>query len=111
MSWFSKLIPSIMRSENADKQGVPEGLWRKCSACDAVLYRAELEKNLEVCPKCQHHLRISARQRLKIFLDDEEALTEIGSEHVAVDVLNFVIVSVIKTASVAQTNQPMNLKH
>lgn len=89
MSWFKRLIPSIMRTNNESKKGVPEGLWRKCTACDAVLYRTELEKNLEVCPKCHHHLRISARQRLRMFLDEGSQLTELGDEYQAVDLLKF----------------------
>lgn len=90
MSWFSKLIPSIMRSEAPDaKKGVPEGLWRKCTCCDAILYRAELEKNLEVCPKCNHHLRISSRHRLRLFLDDDQGLTEFGEEFKPIDHLKF----------------------
>ena len=66
-NWLvDKLIPSIMRSE-AKKSSVPEGLWHKCPSCDAVLYKPELEKTLDVCPKCQHHMRINARTRLDIF--------------------------------------------
>lgn len=87
-NWLvDKLIPSIVRSE-AQKSSVPEGLWRKCPSCDAVLYRPELEKNLEVCPKCSHHLRINARRRLDIFLD-EEGRTEIAAELEPVDRLKF----------------------
>ena len=76
-----------MRSE-AQKSSVPEGLWRKCPSCDAVLYRPELEKNLDVCPKCSHHLRIGARRRLDIFLDPE-GRTELGAELEPVDRLKF----------------------
>jgi len=72
MSWFEKLVPSIIRTEATQKRtSVPEGLWSKCPRCDAILYNAELVKNLHVCPKCEHHLRISARTRLDIFLDEE----------------------------------------
>lgn len=78
-NWLvDKLIPSIMRSE-AKKSSVPEGLWHKCPSCDAVLYKPELEKTLDVCPKCQHHMRINARTRLDIFLDKE------GREEIAAD--------------------------
>ena len=87
-NWLvDKLIPSIVRSE-AQKSSVPEGLWRKCPSCDAVLYRPELEKNLDVCPKCSHHLRIGARRRLDIFLD-AEGRNEIGAELEPVDRLKF----------------------
>lgn len=69
MSWFEKLMPSRIKTERRTRS-VPEGLWIKCPACDAVLYRAELERNVYVCPKCAHHMRISARERLELFLDD-----------------------------------------
>ena len=69
MSWLEKLMPSRIRTEASSKRAVPEGLWAKCPGCGAVLYRAELERNLEVCPKCGHHNRISARRRLEAFLD------------------------------------------
>ena len=68
MSWFEKLMPSRIKTERRTRS-IPEGLWSKCPACDAVLYRAELERNLFVCPKCEHHMRISARVRLDKFLD------------------------------------------
>ena len=87
-NWLvDKLIPSIVRSE-AQESSVPEGLWRKCPSCDAVLYRPELEKNLDICPKCSHHLRINARRRLDIFLDPE-GRTELASELEPVDRLKF----------------------
>src|SRR5512134_2016780 len=70
MSWFDKLMPSRIRTEKR-KHSVPEGLWVKCSGCSAQLYRAELHRNLHVCPKCGHHLRIGARERLEMFLDAE----------------------------------------
>ena len=73
-NWLvDKLIPSIMRSE-VKKSSVPEGLWHKCPSCDAVLYRPELEKTLDVCPKCNHHMRIGARARIDIFLDADGRL-------------------------------------
>lgn len=87
-NWLvDKLIPSIMRSE-VKKSSVPEGLWHKCPSCDAVLYKPELEKALDVCPKCDHHMRISAHTRLNIFLDAENR-EEIGAELEPVDRLKF----------------------
>jgi acetyl-CoA carboxylase carboxyl transferase subunit beta len=68
MSWFEKIVPSRIKTEKRVRS-VPEGLWIKCPACDAVLYRAELERNLHVCPKCSHHMRMHARERLQRFLD------------------------------------------
>ena len=88
MSWFRKLIPSRIRTEGGNKRNVPEGLWTKCPACNGVLYRAELERSFEVCPKCGHHLRQTARRRLSQFLDAEPRL-EIGAEIEPVDVLKF----------------------
>jgi acetyl-CoA carboxylase carboxyl transferase subunit beta len=69
VTWFEKIIPSRIKTERRTRS-VPEGLWIKCPACDAVLYRAELERNLQVCPKCSHHMRIEARERLDRFLDE-----------------------------------------
>jgi acetyl-CoA carboxylase carboxyl transferase subunit beta len=69
MSWLEKLMPSRISTEER-KRSVPEGVWIKCPKCDAQLYRQELERNLRVCPKCGHHMRIGARERLKVFLDD-----------------------------------------
>ncbi len=88
MSWFGKLLPSRIRTEGATKRNVPEGLWTKCPACAAVLYRAELERNVDVCPKCGHHLRQSARKRLDQFLDAEPR-EEIGADLSPVDPLKF----------------------
>ncbi|MDP6437479.1 MAG: acetyl-CoA carboxylase, carboxyltransferase subunit beta [Gammaproteobacteria bacterium] len=68
MSWFEKIIPSRIKTEQR-KRSVPEGIWQKCGGCGAQLYRAELERNLMVCPKCEHHMRLNARQRVDIFLD------------------------------------------
>ncbi len=76
MSWFEKIVPSRIKTERRSRS-IPEGLWVKCSACDSVLYRAELERNLNVCPKCSHHMRIGARARLATLLD-AETTTEIG---------------------------------
>jgi acetyl-CoA carboxylase carboxyl transferase subunit beta len=69
MSWFQKLMPSRIRTEGGSKRNVPEGLWTKCDACTAVLYRPELERNLSVCPKCNNHMPLRARTRLELFLD------------------------------------------
>jgi acetyl-CoA carboxylase carboxyl transferase subunit beta len=68
MAWFEKIVPSRIKTERRSRS-VPEGLWIKCAACDAPLYRAEVERNLYVCPKCGHHMRIGARERLEKFLD------------------------------------------
>ena len=90
MSWLQKLLPpKIKRSPGAAKKAVPEGLWVKCEVCEAVLYRADLEKSLNVCPKCSHHNRVTARERLEMTLDPEGRY-EIGSEVVPVDFLKFV---------------------
>ena len=70
MSWFEKLMPSRISTEKRTRS-VPEGVWIKCPKCDAQLYRNELERNLHVCPKCEHHMRIGARQRLDFFFDPE----------------------------------------
>ncbi|MBT8116411.1 MAG: acetyl-CoA carboxylase, carboxyltransferase subunit beta [Gammaproteobacteria bacterium] len=88
MSWFSKLVPSKIRTVGGNKRTVPEGLWVKCDGCSAVLYRSELERNRDVCPKCSHHMRIGARQRLGQFLDDDST-EEIGTGLEPVDVLKF----------------------
>ena len=88
MSWFSKLVPSKIRTVGGTKRTVPEGLWIKCDGCSAVLYRSELERNFDVCPKCSHHMRIPARLRLEMFLDDGSA-QEIDAGLEPVDVLKF----------------------
>ncbi|OQX13233.1 MAG: acetyl-CoA carboxylase subunit beta [Thiothrix lacustris] len=83
MSWFEKLrLPSRIRTDvtNTEKKSIPEGLWHQCPSCQAVLYRAELERNLDVCPKCNHHMRLSGRRRLDVFLDPQ------GREEIAVNV-------------------------
>jgi acetyl-CoA carboxylase carboxyl transferase subunit beta len=87
MSWFEKIVPSRIKTERRSRS-VPEGLWIKCPACDAVLYRAELERNLNVCPKCSHHMRIGARERLRAFLDPEP-ISEIGERIRPEDPLKF----------------------
>jgi acetyl-CoA carboxylase carboxyl transferase subunit beta len=89
MSWFEKLVPSKIRTEASNKKGaVPEGLWNKCPGCNAILYNLELERNLNVCPKCEHHIRISARVRLGLFLDEENRV-EIGKNLKPTDPLKF----------------------
>ncbi|HHC74263.1 MAG TPA: acetyl-CoA carboxylase carboxyltransferase subunit beta [Thiothrix sp.] len=89
MSWFEKLLPTKIRTEKTtEKKNIPEGLWHQCSACHSVLYRAELERNLEVCPKCNHHMRIGGRKRLAIFLDSDQR-EEIGANIAPIDVLKF----------------------
>ncbi len=90
MSWIEKLLPPRIKRGGAaaGKRTVPEGVWVKCSACDAVLYRADLESALNVCPKCDHHMRIGARTRLDSLLD-AEGRYEIGQEVVPVDALKF----------------------
>ena len=87
MSWFERLLPSKIRTSGRSRS-VPEGVWCKCPACDNVLYRAELERNQMVCPKCDHHQRINARDRLKSFLDEDNR-QEIGTEVKPVDTLKF----------------------
>ncbi len=87
-SWLDKIMPSMIRSESAQKSAVPEGLWKKCPRCEAVLYRPELEKNLDVCPKCQYHHRISARRRIDLFLDAEGRI-EISADLEPKDLLKF----------------------
>ncbi|MEN1959965.1 acetyl-CoA carboxylase, carboxyltransferase subunit beta [Luteimonas sp. MJ246] len=90
MSWLKKIMPARIRTEGgpARKRSVPEGLWEKCDSCGAVLYRPELEENLEVCPKCAHHMAIRARARLAAFLDVGSG-REIGAALGPVDVLRF----------------------
>ena len=87
MSWFDKILPPKIKSAGS-KKSIPEGLWKKCPACSAVLYCVEIENNMNVCPKCDHHMRIGARQRLDLFLDPEPRV-EIGENLVPVDVLKF----------------------
>ncbi|RDE24472.1 acetyl-CoA carboxylase carboxyltransferase subunit beta [Motiliproteus coralliicola] len=87
-NWLEKIVPSLGRSQSRKKSDIPEGLWKKCPKCTAVLYRPELDKNLNVCPKCDHHMRLGARQRLEWFLD-EEGRIEIGTDVEPVDRLKF----------------------
>jgi len=96
MSWINKILPSIRSTGNTGTPGeapkqrtsVPEGLWKKCPRCEAVLYRPDLERNLEVCPKCDHHLRITARRRVELFLDPEGQV-ELNADMEPVDLLKF----------------------
>lgn len=88
MSWLEKLLPSRIRIDAGKKKSMPEGIWAKCPACNAVLYRAELERSMDVCPKCNHHIRIGARRRLGFFLDEDPRI-EIGAELRSIDVLKF----------------------
>lgn len=90
MSWLDKIVPKVVRSERKEpgSSKVPEGLWKKCVKCSAVLYRPELERNLDVCPKCDHHMRIGARKRLDIFLDKDNR-QELATEVEPVDRLKF----------------------
>lgn len=88
MSWFHKLVPSKIRTEASTKGAVPEGLWIKCPNCNAILYRSEVERNLSVCVKCGHHMRMSARKRLHAFLDLGNRV-ELAESLVSVDVLKF----------------------
>ncbi|RLA08417.1 MAG: acetyl-CoA carboxylase carboxyl transferase subunit beta [Gammaproteobacteria bacterium] len=88
MNWLSRLIPNSIRVQDDGKKSIPEGLWDKCEDCGAVLYRAELERNQQVCPKCGFHMRISARSRLDVFLD-QQPREEIAVGLEPIDVLKF----------------------
>lgn len=89
MSWLEKLLPpKIQHTDPSERRSVPEGLWIKCPSCESVLYKTDLEQNLNVCPKCDHHHRIGARARLDAFLDPEGRY-EIGHEVLPVDALKF----------------------
>lgn len=87
--WIDKILPTILKaSVTAKNRSVPEGLWKKCPSCEAVLYRENLSENMDVCPKCDHHLRITARQRLAMILDVDDQ-TEIGANIEPIDILKF----------------------
>jgi len=94
MSWINKILPSIRSTSSTtgvpgkQRASVPEGLWKKCPRCEAVLYRPDLERNLEVCPKCDHHLRITARRRLELFVDPAGQV-ELNADMEPVDILKF----------------------
>jgi len=85
MSWIEKILP---KAKATTKRNIPEGVWSKCSSCNAVLYKVELDRQISVCPKCDHHMRISARKRIESFLDQDERL-ELGEEFEAQDILKF----------------------
>ena len=104
MSWFEKLMPSRIRTEASHKRAVPEGIWAKCPGCNAILYRAELERNLEVCPKCNHHNRIRARRRIDGFMDPEPR-EELGAEMESADPLKFKDLKKYKDRLVAAQKQ------
>ncbi len=88
MNWLDRLIPGKNSSKDSNSVSVPEGLWTKCNACQAVLYRSELERNLEVCPKCDHHMRITARKRINALLT-QQTTEEIGEGIAPIDHLKF----------------------
>lgn len=88
MSWLDKIVPSTAKASNRAASKVPEGLWKKCPKCTAVLYRPELDKALDVCPKCDHHMRIGARRRLDIFLDSGDR-EELATDVLPIDRLKF----------------------
>jgi acetyl-CoA carboxylase carboxyl transferase subunit beta len=85
MSWIERILP---KAKTTQKRNIPEGVWSKCSSCNAVLYKAELDRLLSVCPKCDHHMRISARKRIDCFLDKDNR-AELGEEFEAQDILKF----------------------
>jgi len=89
MNWFEKLLPAKIRTDGAgSKKNVPEGVWAKCNQCNAIIYRTELERQMDVCPKCDNHMRIGARRRLDTFLDPE-GREEIGANLEPNDILKF----------------------
>jgi len=88
MSWLSKLLPPKVNVDGGDKANVPEGLWHKCDSCNEILYYTDLEKNYQVCPKCNYHHYMSARKRLDMLLDSDGRV-EIGAEVRPVDILKF----------------------
>ena len=87
-NWFEKILPSFIKKDSPKKSSIPEGLWKTCTACNTILYVPELEANLYVCPKCDHHLRIGARKRLDLFLD-QETQHELARDKNPVDWLKF----------------------
>ncbi|MDP2136119.1 MAG: acetyl-CoA carboxylase carboxyl transferase subunit beta, partial [Sulfuritalea sp.] len=88
MSWLQKLLPPKIKRSEGTRKSIPEGLWAKCPACEAVLYSTDLEQNQNVCPKCSHHMRLRARARLDALLDAEGRF-EIGTEVIPMDPLKF----------------------
>ncbi|WP_022956104.1 acetyl-CoA carboxylase, carboxyltransferase subunit beta [Perlucidibaca piscinae] len=87
-NWLERILPNVGESTAERRASVPEGLWRKCPKCETILYQAEVERNQHVCPKCQHHLRISARQRIELTLD-ADGREELATELEPVDILRF----------------------
>ncbi|MEW6996707.1 acetyl-CoA carboxylase, carboxyltransferase subunit beta [Colwelliaceae bacterium BS250] len=87
MSWIEKILPKP-KTSSSSKRNIPEGVWSKCTSCNAVLYTAELERQLGVCPKCDHHMRLNARKRLDSFLDQGEKV-ELGADLEPKDILKF----------------------
>ncbi len=87
-NWFEKILPSFIKKDSPKKSSIPEGLWKTCTACNTILYVPELEANLFVCPKCDHHIRIGARKRLDLFLD-QETQHELARDRNPVDWLKF----------------------
>ena len=87
-NWFEKILPSFIKKDSPKKSSIPEGLWKTCTACNTILYVPELEANLFVCPKCDHHIRIGARKRLDLFLD-QETQHELAKDRNPVDWLKF----------------------
>ncbi len=107
MNWFKKLLPSRIRTGASSKKGVPEGLWSKCNNCNSILYRSELDRYLDVCPKCNYHMRLPARKRLEWFLDPKTSM-EIAADVGPVDTLKFKDLKKYKdrlTAAQADTNE------
>tara|TARA_B100000029_G_C17577348_1_gene958586 strand:- start:1498 stop:2370 length:873 start_codon:yes stop_codon:yes gene_type:complete len=90
VSWIDKILPSIAKGgrDNKKRAAIPEGVWKKCPRCEAMLYKKSLDENADVCPKCEHHLRITARRRIELFLDPGEQL-ELNAELEPVDMLKF----------------------
>jgi len=88
MSWFKRLIDTKIHTNHSQRKGVPEGVWAQCNSCNATIYQAELERNLFVCFKCNHHMRITARQRIDMFLD-QDGRVELAQEVESVDRLKF----------------------
>jgi DNA-directed RNA polymerase subunit M/transcription elongation factor TFIIS len=87
-SWLEKILPNVGGNAEDRRTSVPEGLWRKCPKCDAVLYKPEMDRSLNVCPKCDHHMRINARERIDMFLD-AEGREELATDLVPTDRLKF----------------------
>ncbi len=88
MSWFDRILPGRKGNAEERKKSIPEGVWKKCGSCNNVLYYAELERNPHVCPRCNNHMRLSARNRLKLFLDNKP-LEELGKDIMPTDILKF----------------------